>query len=145
MSALIRFERPMNTLSSLFDDFFGDNIYESVDRQLTTGNWPHVDIEESENSYAIKADLPGMDKKDVSITVENGTLCISGEKKAESKREKGKYYHLERSYGSFSRSFALPDDIETGKIEAAMNNGVLTLTLPKSEKAKPRSIEVKVH
>ena len=111
----------MNTLSSLFDVFFGDNIYESFNTQLTTGNWPHVDIEESEKDYAIKADLPGMDKKDVSITVENGTLCISGEKKAESKREKGKYYHLERSYGSFSRSFALPDDIETAKIEAAMN------------------------
>lgn len=144
MSALIRFERPISTLSSIFDDFFGDNIYESVNREVTTGNWPTVDIEESEKEYSIKADLPGMDKKDVSITVENGTLSLTGEKKEETKREKGRYYHLERSYGKFSRSFALPDDVEADKIEAAMKNGVLTLSLPKSEKAKPRSIDVKV-
>jgi len=145
MNTLIRYEHPMHTLTSLFDDFFGDNAFESVNRQLSVGEWPRVDIEENGNEYSIKADLPGMDKKDVSISIENGTLKIEGEKKTEQKREKDRYYHLERSYGKFCRSFALPEEVDTEKISAAMNNGVLELTLPKSEKAKPRSIEVKIN
>jgi len=80
----------------------------------------------------------------VSITVENGTLRIEGEKKEETRKEKGRYYHLERSYGHFSRSFALPEDTDVEHIAAAMNNGVLELTLPKNEKAKPKAIEVRV-
>ena len=144
MSALIRFERPSTTLSSFFDDFFGENAFESVNREFSAGAWPKVDIEETENGYAIRADLPGMDKKDVSITVENGTLRIEGEKTEEHKKEKGRYYHLERSYGRFSRSFALPEDTDMEHIVAAMNNGVLELTLPKNEAAKPKAIEVKV-
>jgi HSP20 family protein len=145
MSALIRFERPMTALSSLFDDFFGNPVYESVNRELTYGSWPKVDIEEKESGYAIRADLPGLDKKDIAITVENGTLRIEGEKKEEHKVEKDRYYHLERSYGKFSRSFALPDEIDSGNIAASMKNGVLELTLPKSEKAKPKSIDVKIN
>ena len=144
MSTLIRYERPMNTLASLFDDFWGNNVFEAVNREVTTGSWPKVDIEESDKEYTIKADLPGLEKKEVNITVENGTLRIEGEKKEERKHEKDRYYHLERSYGKFCRTFALPDDIDAQKISAAMNNGVLQLSLPKSEKAKPRSIEVKV-
>lgn len=145
MSSLIHYERPLQTLSSLFEDFIGDNAYESVNRELTNGDWPRVDIEEAEDQYIIKADLPGMDKKDVFITVEKGTIRLEGEKKTEQKKEKGRYSHLERSYGRFSRSFALPDEVDTEKINASMNNGVLELTLPKSEKAKPRSIEVKIN
>ena len=145
MSALIRFERPISTLSTLFDDFFGGNVFESVDRQLTGTSWPKVDIEENDAGYTIHADLPGLEKNDVKITVENGTLLIEGEKKAENKREKERYYHLERSYGRFSRSFALPDEVDAQKISASMKNGVLELTLPKSEQAKPKSIEVKVN
>lgn len=145
MSTLIRYERPMATLSSLFDDLFGGNAFESVNRQLSCGNWPNVDIEESEATYTIKADLPGMEKNDVAITVENGSLKIEGEKKTEQKREKGRYYHLERSYGKFSRSFALPEGVDAELITASMNHGVLELTIPKTEKAKPRSIEVKIN
>lgn len=145
MSALIRFERPMSTLSTLFDDFFGTNAYESVNRQLTGTSWPKVDIEENDAGYSIHADLPGLDKEAVKITVENGTLLIEGEKKSENKREKDRYYHLERSYGKFSRSFALPDEVDAQKISASMKNGVLELTLPKSEQAKPKSIDVKVN
>ncbi len=145
MSALIRFERPVSSLSTLFDDFFGSNAFESVDRQVTGTSWPKVDIEESDAGYMIHADLPGLDKDAVKITIENGTLLIEGEKKAESRREKDRYYHLERSYGKFSRSFALPDEVDSQKISASMKNGVLELTLPKSEQAKPKSIEVKVN
>ena len=145
MSALIRFERPISTLSTLFDDLFSGNAFESVDRQLTGTSWPKVDIEENEGGYTIHADLPGLDKSDVSITVENGMLKIEGEKKVESRREKERYYHLERSYGKFCRTFALPDEVDAQKIAASMKNGVLELTLPKSEQAKPKSIEVKVN
>lgn len=144
MNTLIRYDRPLQSLSSLFEDFFGDNAYESVNRQVAMGEWPRVDIEEADDKYTIHADLPGLDKADVAITVENGTLRIEGEKKTEQKREKGRYYHLERSYGKFSRSFALPEGVDAEKIGAAMNHGVLELTVPKSEKAKPRAIEVKI-
>ena len=144
MNTLIRYDRPMQTLSSLFEDFFGDSAFESVNRQLAVGEWPRVDIEEADESYTIKADLPGLEKQDVAITVENGTLRLEGEKKTEQKREKGRYYHLERSYGRFSRSFALPDGVDVEKITAAMNHGVLELSIPKSERAKPRAIEVKI-
>ena len=83
MSTLIRYERPMATLASLFDDFFSDNVFESVNRQLSHGSWPKVDIEEGKDKYSIRADLPGLEKKDLKITVENGTLTIEGEKKEE--------------------------------------------------------------
>ena len=145
MSALIRFERPMSTLSTLFDDFFGNNAFESVNRELTGTHWPKVDIDETDDGYSIHADLPGLDREAVKITVENGTLRIEGEKKDENKREKGRYYHLERSYGRFCRTFALPDDIDARGISASMNNGVLELRLPKSEQAKPKTIDVKVN
>lgn len=145
MNTLIRFERPMSTLSTLFDDFFGNDAFESINRELTGTHWPKVDINESETGYTVRADLPGLDKDAVKITVENGTLRIEGEKKEESKKEKGRYYHLERSYGRFNRSFALPDDIDTQNIGASMNHGVLELILPKNEQAKPKTIEVKVN
>jgi HSP20 family protein len=135
----------MSTLSSLFDDFLGDNVYESVNRELAGGEWPKVDIEESADSYAIKAELPGMDKKDIAINIENGAIRIEGEKKTEHKREKGRYYHLERSYGKFSRSFALPEGVDAEKVTASMEHGVLELKIPKNEQAKPRTIEVKIN
>ncbi|HEX2959967.1 MAG TPA: Hsp20/alpha crystallin family protein [Chitinispirillaceae bacterium] len=144
MNALIRYSNPFTALSSHLDDLFADNIFESIDRQLITGSWPKVDISESDKGYMIKADLPGMDKKDVIISVENGVLTITGEKVDENKKEKGKYYHLERSYGKFCRTFSLPDGVDQEKITASMKNGVLELEIIKSEKQKPKSIEIKV-
>ena len=144
MNALIRYANPVSAVSDWIDEVLGGNLFEAADRQLTSGNWPRVDIEESENSYAIKADLPGLDKKDVSVTIDNGVLRIEGEKKQEYKQEKNKYYHYERSYGKFCRTFALSDSVDPEKISAAMNNGVLELAIPKNEKAKPKAIEVKV-
>jgi HSP20 family protein len=112
---------------------------------LTVAEWsPLVDIEESEKEYLIKAEIPEMKKEDVKITVQDDVLSISGERKSE-KEEKGKKYHrVERSYGSFLRSFTLPDDADGTKITAEYKDGVLRLHLPKSEKAKPKAIEVKV-
>ena len=144
MSAVIRYSNPFSTCANRYDDLFSDNIFEALDRQMSNGSWPRVDISEEETSYSIKADLPGLDKKDMSISVEKGVLKIEGEKKEEVKREKGKYYHLERSYGKFSRSFYLPDEVNVEKIDAVMKNGTLELTIPKAEKVKPKSIEIKV-
>jgi HSP20 family protein len=145
MSAIMKYQNPVNSLSNWLEDFFPDNLFESLDRQLPSNSWPRVDITESDNSYRIHADLPGIDKKDVSVTVENDTLRIEGEKNEEHKKGKNKYYHLERNYGKFCRSFSLPEGIDTQKINAVMKNGVLELTVPKTEKAQPESIKIKVN
>jgi len=105
---------------------------------------PAVDIFESENELVLKADLPDVDLKDIDVRVENQTLTIAGERKFE-KDEKTKGYHrIERSYGNFTRSFAVPNSFDTESINAAYRNGVLTVTLPKKEAAKPRQIKVEV-
>ncbi|MGQ0811758.1 MAG: Hsp20/alpha crystallin family protein [Nitrospiraceae bacterium] len=112
---------------------------------MTVADWtPSVDISENEAEYLIKAELPEVKKEDVKITLEDGVLTIHGERRQE-KEEKGKKYHrVERSYGSFIRSFMLPDQVEGVEVKAEFKDGVLNLHLPKSEKAKPKSIEVKV-
>lgn len=112
---------------------------------MTVTEWvPLVDVVEDEKEYLIKAELPEVKKEDVKVTVENGVLTISGERKAEHE-EKGKTYHrIERSYGRFERSFTLPDSADAEKVSAEFKDGVLYVHLPKSEKAKPKAIEVKV-
>ena len=105
---------------------------------------PAVDIFETEDNLVLKADLPDVDLKDIDVRVENQTLTISGERKFE-KNDSGKGYHrIERSYGTFMRSFAVPSSFDTEKVGAAFNNGVLTVTLPKKEAAKPRQVKVEV-
>ena len=105
---------------------------------------PAVDIYETENELVLKADLPDVDLKDIDVRVENQTLTIAGERKFE-QAESGKGYHrIERNYGSFVRSFAVPNSFDTEKIGADYKNGVLTVTLPKTEAAKPRQIKVEV-
>jgi HSP20 family protein len=112
---------------------------------MTVADWtPTVDISETEAEYAIKAELPEVKKEDVKVTVEDGVLTIQGERKQE-KEEKGKKYHrIERSYGRFVRSFTLPDTVDEGKVRAEYAEGILNLHLPKSEKAKPKQIDVKI-
>jgi len=112
---------------------------------LTVADWvPVVDIIETESEYLIKAELPEVKKEDVKITLQEGVLTIQGERKQE-KEEKGKKFHrIERTYGTFSRSFTLPGYVDDAKVSAEFRDGVLNLHLPKSEKAKPRAIEVKV-
>lgn len=111
---------------------------------LTVAEWsPLVDIEESEKEYLLKAELPEVKKEDVRLSIQDDVLTISGERKAE-KEEKGKKYHrVERCYGSFMRSFTLPEDADGTKVTAEYKDGVLHVHLPKSEKAKPKAIEVK--
>jgi HSP20 family protein len=112
---------------------------------MTVAQWsPLVDITEDDKEYLIKAELPDMKKEDVSLTVENEVLAISGERNFE-KEEKGKKYHrIERAYGSFVRSFSLPEDADGGKVTAEFKDGMLHVHLPKSQKAKPKAIEIKV-
>ncbi len=112
---------------------------------MTVADWvPSVDVSETDGEYQIKAEIPDVKKEDVKVTVEDGVLTIQGERKHE-KEEKGKKYHrVERSYGSFVRSFTLPDLVDEAKVKAEFKDGVLNLQLPKSEKAKPKAIEVTV-
>ena len=105
---------------------------------------PVVDISEDDQEYLIKAELPEVKKEDVKVTAEEGTLTIMGERKFEKEVKNKKYHRIERAYGSFGRSFSLPDDASPGKVSAEFKDGVLTVRLAKDEKAKPQQIEVKV-
>jgi HSP20 family protein len=112
---------------------------------MTVAEWaPLVDISEDDKEYLIKAELPDVKKENVKISIQDDVVSISGERKYE-KEEKGKKYHrVERSYGTFMRSFMLPEDADGSKITAEYKDGVLQVHLPKSEKAKPKTIDVKV-
>lgn len=112
---------------------------------IVVTDWaPSVDVSETDGEYQIKAEIPDVKKEDVKVTLEDGVLTIQGERKIE-KEEKGKKYHrVERSYGSFVRSFTLPDLVDEANVKAEFKDGVLNLTLPKSEKVKPKAIEVTV-
>jgi len=125
----------------LFEDAFSRMLTEPQ----TNRPWaPAVDIYETENDLVLKADLPEVDPKDIDVRVENQTLNLTGERKFES-NENGKGYHrIERSYGRFTRSFAVPNSFDTEKISADYKNGVLTVSLPKKEAAKPRQIKVEL-
>lgn len=144
MNSLIRYEKPQNALSEFLDDFFNVSGYEAIDRNIPGRNWPKVDIVENDTDYTLSADLPGMEKGDFRISVEKGVLSIEGEKKGVQKEQKSNYYHLECSYGKFKRSFSLPEEVNVESIEAKLENGVLELKLPRNEKAKPKTIEVKI-
>ena len=106
---------------------------------------PAVDIYETENDLVLKADVPDVDLKDIDVRVENQTLTISGERKFEQERTDKGYHRLERSYGHFQRSFAVPNTFDTDNIAASYKNGVLTVALPKKAAAKPRQIKIEAN
>lgn len=105
---------------------------------------PAVDIFETENEVVLKADLPGANAKDVEVKIENGTLTLRGERKFENEAKDKGYHRLERSYGSFARSFTLPETVDAEKVKAEFKAGVLNVIIPKKEIAKPRTIQVQV-
>ena len=112
---------------------------------MTLAEWaPLVDIIEEEKEYRIKAELPEVSKPDVKVTVQDDVLTIAGERTFEKEDTGRKYHRVERAYGSFARSFTLPEDADAAKVSADFKDGVLVVHLPKSEKARPKSIEVKV-
>jgi HSP20 family protein len=112
---------------------------------MTLTEWaPSVDIVEDDKEWLVKADLPEVKKENVKVTVANGVLTITGERKLEKEEKDKKYHRMERSYGSFLRSFTLPDAADGAKVIAEFKDGLLKVHLPKSEKAQPKAIEVKV-
>jgi HSP20 family protein len=146
MATIARFD-PFRDLSVLHDRvnrLFGDAYGAREEGVLS--NWvPSVDIFENEKKeLVLKAELPDVRKEDVSVTVENNTLTLSGERKFDSEVKREHYHRIERSYGNFSRSFSLPATVDTGKIGAEFKHGVLTIRLPFREEAKPRSISIDV-
>ena len=150
MNALTRWDpfKEMEELQSRFAKLFslGPPRFGNGGKEfITVTEWaPSVDITEDDKEYLLKADLPEVKKEDVKVTVENDVLTITGERKFE-KEEKGKKYHrLERSFGNFLRTFALPPGAEGAKVSAEFKDGVLKVHLPKSEKAKAKPVEVNV-
>jgi HSP20 family protein len=113
--------------------------------EQTSSAWtPVVDIEETVQDYVIRAELPGLDKDKVNVAVEGAVLTLSGERDLERTVEGKTYHHIERSHGTFSRSFTLPEDSDAERVEAQFTNGVLTVRVTKREEALPKSIEVRV-
>jgi len=112
---------------------------------LTVADWsPEVDISEDDRGYLLKADLPEMKKDDVTVTVEDGILCVSGERKSEKEDQKRKFHRTERSFGNFQRSFTLPQDADSSKVTAEFCDGVLKVHLPTTARPRSKAIEVKV-
>lgn len=112
--------------------------------ELATDWLPSTDIVESDSHYAVKMDLPGMRRDEIKVSVQNGTLTVSGSRSRENTENAKGYTRFERSYGSFTRTFQVPNSIDAKRIEASYKDGVLSLTLPKSEEARPKEIEVRV-
>jgi HSP20 family protein len=141
-----RRERDRGSLTRLHDevDDLFRGFFDDWDAPLWRGaRWPAIDIAENESDFVIKAEVPGCKADEIDISVHGNTLTISGEKKQEEKKGGGGCYHVERSYGSFRRDLNLATEIDPGKIEATCKDGVLTLTLPKSAKAKAVKVKVK--
>lgn len=147
MNALLK-KSPMNELIG-FDPFSGWPSFQSRLSKFQDSTWaPAVDISEDDDAFIVTADLPDMDKKDINVSLDNGVLSISGERHHESEEsdEEKKYHLVERSHGSFFRSFSLPKDIDAEKVTALCQDGVLKVTVPKTEAeppAKEMAIEVK--
>ena len=138
--------REMDEFHNRLGRFFGSNNSRSKGREdITVAEWsPLVDITEDDKEYLIKAELPEVKKDEVKVRVEDGVLYISGERRFE-KEEKGKRYHrVERAYGSFTRSFTLPDDADPAKVQAHFKDGLLSVHVAKDRNARPKAIEIKV-
>jgi HSP20 family protein len=112
---------------------------------MAPGDWaPRVDIAETDKEFSIKAEIPEVKKEDVKVSVDNGVLTIKGERKQEKEEKNKKFHRIERFYGSFTRSFTLPDNVDESKIEASFKDGVLNLSIPKTAETKPKAIDVKI-
>jgi HSP20 family protein len=125
-------------------DVFQDSISRLFSEPASRPWSPAVDIFESENELVFKADIPDIDPKEVGIQLENGTLTLKGERKFEQDKTNKGFHRIERGYGAFTRAFSLPDTVDPEKVKADYKNGVLTVTVPKKEIAKPKTINVEI-
>jgi HSP20 family protein len=150
MNALTRWNpfQEMDDLQNRLGKFFGlapARTTSGSQELMTVAEWaPSVDISEDNKEWLVKADLPEVKKEDVKVTVETGVLTITGERKLEKEQKDKTYHRIERSYGSFFRSFTLPEGADGTEVSAEFKDGVLKVHLPKGEKAKTKAIEVKV-
>jgi HSP20 family protein len=147
--AIVRWNDPFRELAHLQDRLsraFSDAYRPGDEGLLTSGAWlPPVDIyQNGDHELVLKAELPDMTRDDIDITVDNGTLTIKGERKLTSDVKEEQFHRIERRYGTFSRSFSLPQTVDTGKVGAEYKHGVLTVRLPLRDEAKPRQIKVDV-
>jgi HSP20 family protein len=136
---LIDLQREINRM---FDRFFR-GFEEEEERAISTWR-PVVDISETDDEYIVRAEIPGVSKDDIKVTIRDNMLTISGEKKQEKETKNENFHRVERVYGSFTRTFTLPGAVKVDKVEAKFKDGVLTIKLPKVEEAKSKEIEVKV-
>lgn len=146
MNTIMRWE-PFRNLSSLQEQvnwLFESNFPSRGSESALTAWAPAVDVYETENELVIKADLPDVSEKDLDVRVENNILTIHGERKFEQRVKEENYLRMERSYGSFSRSFSLPNSVNTEAIKAEYKDGVLNITLPKRAESKPKQVKVAV-
>jgi len=135
----------LTTLLDEIDRLFESPLAEFARTSQMLGGWaPVIDLYENKDNFVVKAELPGMKKEDIEISLHEGALLISGERKREEKAKEGEVYREERFYGKFHRSFALPKPVAADQVKAAYKDGVLTVTLPKTEEVKPKQIEVTV-
>ena len=148
MNTVVRYE-PFRGLSTLHDQvnrLFNESVLRGQAQDSAITTWaPAVDIYETPNELVVKADLPDVNEKDIDIRVENNLLTIRGERKFENSVSEDNYLRVERTYGSFSRSFSLPNTVNAETIHAEYKNGVLTVNLPKREESKPRQVKVSVN
>jgi HSP20 family protein len=147
MRTMNRWEQPFRgatTLQEQINRVFGDGVGRTGEESNLTPWAPCVDIYETENELVVKADLPDVNPQDLDIRVENNILTIRGERNFEDKVNEDNYLRIERTYGSFSRSFSLASSVNSEAIKADYQNGVLTLSIPKREEAKPKQIKVNV-
>jgi HSP20 family protein len=139
-SDVLNMQREINRM---FDSFFRSEIPEGT--PLAASVWtPAVDIAEDDNGYVVKVELPGVNREQVKITMQDNVLSIRGEKKAEKESRGSSYHRVERSYGAFERCFSLPSNVKSDTIDATFKDGILTVSLPKAEESKPKQIEVTV-
>jgi len=128
-----------------------DRLFESPLTELTrpsnllSGWTPALDVYEDKNDFVVKAELPGMKKEDIEVSLHDGSLSISGERQTETKHQEAEVYRAERFFGRFQRTVTLPTAVAADKVKAAYKDGVLTITLPKTEEAKPKQIDVSVN
>ncbi|MCL4522645.1 MAG: Hsp20/alpha crystallin family protein [Acidobacteria bacterium] len=137
--------RTLNSLQEHFSRIFDDPFFRIAGNDSALTAWsPAVDIYETEQELVMRADLPDLSEKDIDVRVENNMLTIRGERKIEKNISEDNYLRMERAYGSFSRSFSLPNTVNTDQVKADYRNGVLTVTLPKREESKPKQVKVSV-
>lgn len=136
------FDRMRRDMDRLWDSFLEGTPRRRGEER---GEWlPSLDVSETKNELVVKAEVPGMDAKDIDISLSDGVLTIKGEKKQEKEEKEADYHLIERSYGAFTRSIQLPKEVQGGKINASYKDGILRITLPKSEEAKKKEIKIKV-